>query len=139
MSEENVELVRAGYEAFNRRDFDAALALAHDAITWRPLFSVETEVLRGVQEIRAAWERQTEALDVRVDILELTPLDETRVLAVGKWTGRGAESGVAVEQTATQVFAVEGGRIRGVETYASKDAALRAAGLPEEPERPAQG
>jgi ketosteroid isomerase-like protein len=127
MSQENVELVRAVFEAFNRRDFDAALALGHDSISWRTLFSVETDVLRGKQQIRAAWERQIEALDVHIDVLELTPLDETRVLAVGKWRGRGSESGAPVEQTAVQVFTVEDGRVRSVETFASRDEALEAA------------
>jgi ketosteroid isomerase-like protein len=47
MSGENVEVVRAGYEAFNRRDFDAALALGHDSITWKPSFSVQTDILRA--------------------------------------------------------------------------------------------
>jgi ketosteroid isomerase-like protein len=131
MSQENVELVRAVFEAFNRRDFDAALALGHDSISWRTLFSVETDVLRGKQEIRVAWERQIEALDVHIDVVELTPLDDTRVLAVGKWRGRGSESGAPVEQTAVQVFTVEDGRLRRVETYASRDEALEGAGLSE--------
>src|SRR5919108_6327351 len=98
MSQQNVQLVRAVFEAFNRRDFEAALGLGHETISWRTLFSVETDVLRGKQEIRAAWERQIEALDVHIEVLELTPLDETRVLAVGKWRGRGSESGAPVEQ-----------------------------------------
>jgi ketosteroid isomerase-like protein len=131
MSPENVEIVRRVYEAFTRRDLDAALALGHDSITWGTLFSVETAVLRGKQEIRAAWESQIEALDVRIDVLELTPLDETRVLAVGTWRGRGLDSGVPVQQTATQVFTVEGGQVRSVETYASKHGALEAVGLSE--------
>jgi ketosteroid isomerase-like protein len=132
MSQENVELVGAVFEAFNRRDFDAALALGHDSISWRTLFSVETDVLRGKQEIRIAWERQIEALEVHIDVVELTPLDETRVLAVGNWRGRGSESGAPVEQTAFQVFTVEDGRLRSVETYASRDDALEAAGLSEQ-------
>jgi ketosteroid isomerase-like protein len=131
MSQGNVELVRAVFEAFNRRDFDAALALGHDSISWRTLFSVETDVLRGKQEIRVAWERQIEALEVHIDVVELTPLDETRVLAVGKWRGRGSESGAPAEQTAVQVFTVEDGRLRSVETYASRDEALEAVGLSE--------
>ena len=131
MSRENAELVRAVFETFNRRDFDAALALGHDSISWRTLFSVETDVLRGKQEIRAAWERQIEALDVHIDVLELTPLDETRVLAVGKWRGHGSESGAPVERTAVQMFTVEDGRLRSVETFASMDEALEA-GLSEQ-------
>jgi ketosteroid isomerase-like protein len=132
MSAQNLELVRAVFEAFNRRDIDGVLGLWHDSISWRTLFSVETDVLRGKQEIRAAWERQIEALDVHIEVVELTPLDETRVLAVGKWRGRGSESGAPVEQTAVQVFTVEDGRLRSVETYASRDEALEAAGLSDE-------
>jgi ketosteroid isomerase-like protein len=126
MSDENVELVRGVFEGFNRRHFDAALALADDSISWRTLFSVETEVLTGKHQIRAAWERQIEALDVRIDVLEITPLDETHVLAVGKWMGRGSESGAPVKQTAAQVFTIEDGRLRSVETHASRDEALEA-------------
>ena len=131
MSQENVELTRTVFEAFNRREFDAALALGHDSITWKTLFAVETVVLTGKPEIRAAWERQIEALDVHIDLLELASLDEGRVLAVGKWRGRGSESGATVEQTAVQVFTVEDGRLRSVETYASRDDALKAVGLEE--------
>jgi ketosteroid isomerase-like protein len=129
MSAENVELVKATFQAFNRRDFDAARLLAHDSITWKSLFAVETDVLRGIEEILAGWKRQIEALDVRIDVLELKPLDATRVLAVGRWRGRGAESGAPVEQTAAQVFTIEGGQIRTVETYRTRDEALKAAGL----------
>jgi ketosteroid isomerase-like protein len=135
MRSENVDLVRAVFEAFNRRDFDEALAFGADSISWRTLFSVETDVLRGKAQIRAAWERQIEALDVHIDVLELTPLDATRVLAVGKWRGRGSESGIPVEQTAVQVFTVEDGWLRSVETHASREEALKAAGLSEQDSR----
>jgi hypothetical protein len=129
VSQENVELVRAGLEAYNRRDFDAALAHAHDSISLWLLISVETDVLRGKQEIRAAWERQVEAIDVHIDVVELTPLDETRVLCVGKWMGRGPGSGVSVEQTAVQVYTFKDGLIYSIELYASKAEALKAVGL----------
>jgi ketosteroid isomerase-like protein len=130
MATDNVELVRAVFEAFNRRDF--ALDFAHDSISWRTLFSVETDVHRGKQEIRAAWKRQIEALDVHIDVLQLTPLDEARVLAVGQWRGRGSESGAPVDQTAAQVFTIEDGRLLSVETYASTDEALAGSGLSEQ-------
>ena len=129
MSEQNVEIVRAGIDAFNRRDFDAAMELGHDSITWRPVFSVETDVLRGKEEVRAAWARQVETLDIKIDIVELTAIDESRVLTVGLWRGRGSGSGAPVEQTVAQVFTVEAGQIRSVETYRNKDQALEAAGL----------
>lgn len=126
---ENVELVSAGYEAFNRRDFDAALVLGDDSITWRPFFSVETEMLVGKDAVKAAWESQIQALDVRIDVHELTALDDTRVLAVGTWIGHGSGSGALVEQTSAQVFTIVGGNIRSVETFPSKEAALQAVGV----------
>ena len=124
MSQENLDLVRAGYDAFNRRDFDAAIELGHDDLTWRPLFSVETELLRGKQEVRAAWERQLEVLDIRIEILELIELDEDRVLAVAKWTGEGSASGIHTEQIAAQIATIEDGKLRSVESYPSRQAAI---------------
>src|SRR5688572_4709609 len=106
MSQENVELVKAGYEAFNRRDYDAALESADEATTWRPLFSVETNLLRGKDEIRASFERAVEALDIHIEVLELVALDANRVLAVGKWTGKGAGSGIPTAQVAVQVATI---------------------------------
>jgi hypothetical protein len=76
-------------------------------------------VLRGKDEIRAAWESQVEALDIRVEIVELTPLDETRVMAVGARRGRGSGSGALIERAAIQVFALEDRQVRSVETYAN--------------------
>lgn len=125
--EENVELVRAGYEAFNQRDFDAALERADEAITWRPFFSLETELLTGKQAIRAAWENQAEMLDLRIHIEEMTALDDTHVLAVGTWVGRGSGSGARVEQTIAQLFTVVDGELRSVDSYTSRDAAVEAA------------
>ena len=126
--EENVALVRAGYEAFNRRDFDAALTTGDESITWRPFFAVETDLLVGKEAIRAAWERATEALDVRIELQELTALDDERVLAVGHWVGRGSGSGADVSQTNAQVFTVVDGTLRSVETFPSREAALEALG-----------
>ena len=131
MTEANLEIVRAGYEAFNRRDFDVGWEMAHESVTWKPLFSVETDVLRGKEAVQAAWRSQVEALDLRVDLLELRSLDEHRVLALGRWSGKGSGSGALVERTGAQLFTFDGGLIASVETFATRDAALEAAGLSE--------
>ena len=127
MSEENVEIVRRAYEAFNRRDFDAALADAADDVTWMPLFSVETALLRGKDEIRAAWSRQVESLDVKVEVNELIPVGDSHVVAVARWAGRGAGSGAPVETTAAQLVTIRDGKAIRTETFGSKDEALAAA------------
>jgi ketosteroid isomerase-like protein len=125
--EENVELVRAGYEAFDRRDFDAALERADEAVTWRPFFRLEADLLAGREAIRTAWKDQAETLDLRIDLDELTALDDTHVLAVGTWAGRGSASGARVDRTITQLFTVVAGSLRSIECYTSRDTALEAA------------
>lgn len=131
MPQENVERVRRAYDAFNRRDFDAALADADDAINWRPIFSVESPLLEGKEEIRAAWTRQLESLDLQIELQELIPVGEASVVAVAKWTGRGSASGAPVGATAAQVLTFADGMVIKVESYASKGEALEAAGRPE--------
>ena len=88
-------------------------------------------MLKGKQAVRAAWESQTEALDIHIDVRELTALDDTRVLALATWIGRGSESGVRVERQHAQVFTVVDGRVRSVETFSSRAEALEAAARPE--------
>ena len=70
MGSRNVETYRAGHKAFNRRDFDAALAYLRDDVTWERFLSraeAPTPVVRGKEELRAAWESQVEAVDLRAD------------------------------------------------------------------------
>jgi ketosteroid isomerase-like protein len=65
---ENVDRVRQGIEAFNRRDFDAALAMLSDDIIWECFLSQTesaTPEVRGKRELRAVWESQVEAVDLR--------------------------------------------------------------------------
>jgi ketosteroid isomerase-like protein len=129
MSPENLELTRRVFEAFNRRDFDDAFAVLDDSITWRSLFSVETQVLQGKARLRAHWSSQVDAVDVHLELQELIPVGESRVVAVARWSGRGQASGVSVDASAAQVFTIQRGKVVSVETYASKREALEAARL----------
>ena len=129
MSQENVELTQRVFEAFNRRDFDGLLAMLDDSITWRSLFSVETHHLQGKEPLRAHWASQVEAVDVYLELQELIPVGDSRVVAVAKWSGRGQASGVSVDASAAQVFTIQRDKVVCVETYANKSEALEAAGL----------
>ena len=53
MSQENVEIVRRVFEAFNRRDIAAFLELLDPDVEWVPILAVlEGRVYRGHEEIR---------------------------------------------------------------------------------------
>jgi ketosteroid isomerase-like protein len=55
-SQDNIERVEKGFEAFNSRDFDTALAALRDDVTWERFLSrAETDepVVHGKDELRA--------------------------------------------------------------------------------------
>jgi ketosteroid isomerase-like protein len=131
MPEDNVEIVRRAYEAFNRRDFDAALADVSDAVTWTPILSVETAVLEGKEAVRDTWARQVEMLDVSIETQEIISVDDSHVIVVARWIGRGSASGAPFATTGVQVCTLRDGRLARLDNYPSKRAALEALGLTE--------
>jgi ketosteroid isomerase-like protein len=131
MSRENVEMIRRCYEAFNRRDFDAALADFDDAITWKPAFPAGMAVLEGKEALRAQWTSRVEALDLHVEPQELIAVGDSGVIVVARWIGRGQLSGTPVEEARTLAFKMQAGKVVRVEGYASKEEALQAVGMRE--------
>src|SRR5688572_7202587 len=126
MSEENVEKVRRGYDAFNRRDWDAALADVDDSVTWRPIFSVETAELKGKEAVRASWISAVDSLDIRISVHELIPVGDDKVVAIATWTGRGSASDTPVGSTGAQVLTMRDGMLIKVESYSDRREALEA-------------
>jgi ketosteroid isomerase-like protein len=116
-------------EAFNRRDFDGALAIGDEATTWRPVFNLEAPMLEGAEAIRAWWVSQVATLDIRVEPQELIPVGEVAVVMVARWTGRGQSSGAPVTMSSAQVYEFRQGKLASVESYSTKAEALEAAGL----------
>ena len=129
MSHENVELTRRVFEAFNRRDFDAAFSVLDDSISWRTLVSAEAPLLQGKEVLRKHWGSQVETIDVQIDLEDLVPVGDSRVVAVARWRGRGTASGAPVDAHAAQLFTFERGKVVSVETYPSENDALQAAEL----------
>jgi ketosteroid isomerase-like protein len=124
---EPVELVRSGVEAFNRRDFDAALAIGDDSLTWRPVFALEDALLEGKAAIRAAWSSQVDALDLHIEPEELIPVGGETVVMVARFTGVGRTGGTPINAMRAQVYKFEDGRIVAVESFATKAEAVEAA------------
>jgi ketosteroid isomerase-like protein len=132
MSRENVEATRKAIDDFNRRDLDAALAVAAEDVTWKPfLAQTETALLRGRAQVKAAWESQVELLDLRIEPQEFIPVDD-KVVVTGHLSARGKRS----EMSLTRAFALvstfgAAGLVTSIVTYDSRDEALEAAGLSE--------
>ena len=132
MSQENVEMVRAGYDAFNRGDIEAALSPLHPDIEWWPAADEPiTEPYRGHDGYgRLIAEARGGVPDLQTEIEELFVIGGRVVVCVRFW-GHGRDSGAPVEIRETHVARVRDGKILEVREYRAKEEALEAVGLSE--------
>ena len=133
MSQENVELVREGYEAWNRDDLDWILDHASLDIELRPNagFADLDQVYRGREGVRAwyrDWRNVWETVSQRVERIENFG-DHVLVLVVV--TGQGRRSGVVVDGRRAHLFTVDGGLLTRWESLGTWEEALEAVGLRE--------
>ena len=115
-------------------DIVAYLIETRDDVTWDPYLSrTETSTpLRGKQQVRAAWEAQVEAVDLRAEPEAFIPVGDHKVVVSVRMITRGSGSGVSLAESVTWVWTVgDDGLAVSVELFASRDAALTAAGRPE--------
>lgn len=132
MSQDNVEVVRRLYEAFNRRDVEAASQLWAADGEWRPAFTggglVEGAIFRGHEGLIEFLEQQADSWESMV--AEPVALREVGrdVLVHVQLRAVGRASGIAFEQTGWTVFRVLDGRVTGGRAYTSEADALEAVG-----------
>ena len=138
MSQENVERIRRGYDAFNRGDFADAAKDFDSNFEWKIPFelpdSPPDETYRGPGAVIRFWQTWRAAFpDFRMEIEEIIDAGE-KVIVIGGVRGRGAESGVDVQTPSfPQVWTFkDDGRPLRVEMYQSRAEALEAAGLSEQ-------
>jgi len=130
MSEENVEIVRAAFSAYERADMDAVLRLCDEDIE----ITQDAKLLGapghqhghdGVREAFALWPEQWD--DFRVEVLRLDDFgDHVMVDTVNH--GRGKDSGVPVEMPFTFLFRLRGGKITEWQLFFDEAQALEAVG-----------
>ena len=126
MSEENVEVVRATYDAWNRNDFDAWIDNFDPEVQWSALL----EEFRGSAGIRHAWRTWKVDLQLEVRIDDIRDLGDS-VLALGELTGTGRITGLNLSAEIAQLASFRDGRILAFRDFASHAEALEAAGLSE--------
>ena len=136
MSQENVELVRRGFDAFNRRGRDARASeavLAPDVV-WEVALGVPgfDGVYRGRAEVRRFWLTwMADFAELRLEVDEIVDAGG-HVFAAVLPTGRGRRSGIEVTgQMTFPVFTVRDGLIVRYQLFAEREQALKAAGLRE--------
>ena len=131
MPRENAEIVRAMFDAWNRRDYAAAQSAFDPEIevemSTQSVLDGTYRGYSGLTELMRFWGAFAE---FRSDIQEvLTAGDE--VFTTVRHSGRGKSSGVDVQMENWQVFTVREGRIVRYRIYRTRGRALEAAGLRE--------
>jgi ketosteroid isomerase-like protein len=133
VSQQTVQVVEAGIQAFNRRDVEGFAELATEDFVWLPALpgAVEadsylghTGIRRYFSESQSTWEQLTVLCD------ELRDLDDS-VFVLGRASGRGLGSGVEVETPVAFVIEFRAGQMSKVCSYLDHGAALEAVRLEE--------
>ena len=133
MSQENVEVVQWGLDAFNRRDKAAWIAICHqDVENFPPREWPESAPVRGTEaiwdffvEAQGAWEEGS------YEWGDLIKAGANKIVANQRREMRGKASGADVVWSYWVVFTFRKGRVLRFEWFADRAEALEAAGLQE--------
>ena len=129
MSEQNVELVRLGFEALREGGVEALLPFIDPEfeVTTPPGLAAEPDTYRGPEGIRRYFDSFYEAMD-RV---EFRP---ERFLAVGEFVvvpmtlrARGRTTGIETEQRLVQIWELEDGKAIRIQVFATLEEAMEKA------------
>ena len=134
MSEENVEILRRGFEALNARDLDRYYVEFFDPeVEWQSSAEdPDAATHRGLQAYKRYLEQWLESFDgLRADVEESIDVGDGRVFTWNRWTGRGSGSGAPADWYLAIIFTMRDGKIVRGEEYFDRDEALEAAGLRE--------
>jgi ketosteroid isomerase-like protein len=131
MSEENVEIVRRVYRAFEARDFDALATLAHNDAEWIPDWRVGKGPLRGLENVVRFFREQDEMVaEFRVEPERFWETGD-KVLVFVHATGRGRASDAPFDIRIAAIWTLKDGVVVRGEGFADRDEALEAVGLSE--------
>jgi uncharacterized protein len=126
MSQENVELIRAGYAAWTRGDLSAVLDLIDENITITGQVTPDGRPAQGREGLLANARRVGEAFDeLTYEPVELIDLGD-RVLAHIHVVGTGRD-GISAELRFGQLWTIKGRKAVRVENYTAWEDALEAA------------
>jgi ketosteroid isomerase-like protein len=132
MSQENVEIVRLMYEAWQRGDFEGSLSYFHPEVRWvEPPDNPGGRTRQGHEGVAGAVSTWTGVFeDYRYEVRELIDLGD-KVLLTAWQSGRGKASGAPVSEENFCVFTLRDGKIIRQEMFRQRSQALEAAGLSE--------
>jgi ketosteroid isomerase-like protein len=134
MSQDNVGVVRASYDALNRGDVSSVLDFADPDAKFNSLIGPLEggDSFRGPEGGREYLALMSGAFaDVTWEVEHITEVDDEQVIAYVRVRGRGATSGAGIDQRTVAVFKFRDGKVLSVDSYMHEAEALVAVGLGE--------
>jgi ketosteroid isomerase-like protein len=129
MSQENVEVVRATFEAFRGRDLDAFLSCFDPNVEYRSLVLEVEGSYHGHEGMRSWWDSVLSVFpDWNPQLADTRDLGQhvaSRVRAEGHGTG----SGISLERDIWHLAEIRDGRMKSSAFFRTEHEALEAAGL----------
>jgi hypothetical protein len=137
MSQENVEIVRRAWEAFQRGDIDEGFQAFAPDVEWDVSRDIWGGVVGGgryqgtegvlawLRDLYSAWETFEMVAEEVIDA------GSDQVIGVLAARGRGRTSGIEVEHHPGGVTTLRDGKVIRVEWYPTREEALEAVGLSE--------
>jgi ketosteroid isomerase-like protein len=125
MSDENVELVRRIYDAWDR-EISARDFIAEDVEYVNPSYAVEPGIRRGRASFRLVRETYE---DFAIQIEQIIDAGGGDVLVLGRYTASGRGSGVQLEGEQGYVWTVRDGQAVRFQWFQSHREACEAAGV----------
>jgi ketosteroid isomerase-like protein len=129
VSRENVDVVRASFEAFRGRDLGAFLSCFDPEVEYRSLVLEVEGSYHGHEGMRSWWDGVLAVFpDWNPQLEEARDLGR-RVLSRVRAEGQGTGSGIPLKRDIWHVAEIRGGRIKSSAFFRTEHEALEAAGL----------
>jgi ketosteroid isomerase-like protein len=127
MSEENLDVVRRSFAAFNAREVEDLVGLFDPDAEWLPFRAqLEGMVYRGHEGVREfVRDLDDDWVAYRIEPLEFHDRGD-RVAVIGQVQALGRSGGIEVDSEAGFVFELRAGRIGRIVSYSDPAAALEA-------------
>jgi ketosteroid isomerase-like protein len=126
VTDPNVEIVRELYERINSDDRESIYELLSEDFraVVPPSLSAEPDVYVGHAGVRRYMDGfQGHLEDVRFEVLEFLPEEGERVIADMLVKGRGAASGIPVEQPSAVLHTIVDGKVARMDVHVDVEAA----------------
>jgi ketosteroid isomerase-like protein len=130
MSQDNLEIVRRGIDAFNRRDLDAIESDPDVEVDWSRSRGLEAGIYRGREAVHRFWATFHETFD-RVVVVPQELIDHGDCVMVVDRTYMRGRDGIEVEAHNVCVATVRDGRVVRWRLCTDRAEALTAMGLAE--------